>query len=115
MAIRKCPACLTTAPMGAVAAKSNDFVCAGCGQHLEVKEASRVLAATAGIVGGYLAVTAMPPPPPTLAWAIPALYGLLAFGCVSAVILMFTADLRVVPPPAEPVAVAPADGGHAHH
>jgi hypothetical protein len=116
MAIRKCPACLTTASMGVVAAKTNDFVCAGCGQHLEVKEASRVLAATAGIIGAYLVLTATPPPHTTLGWAIPALFGLLAYGCVSALVLMLAADLQVIPAPAAPVAVAPAAaGGHDHH
>jgi hypothetical protein len=73
MAIRKCPACLTTAGMGVVASQTNDFVCAGCGQHLEVTEASRVLAATAGIAAGYFALSAVPSPHSTLGWAVPRL------------------------------------------
>ena len=115
MAIRKCPACLTTAGMGVVAAQTNDFVCAGCGQHLEVAEASRVLAATAGIAGGYLALSAVPSPHSTLGWAVPVLFALLAYGCVSALILMATADLRLIPGPAPQAAAAePATGG-GHH
>lgn len=114
MAIRKCPACLTTAPMGVAVACSNDFVCAGCGQHLEVTEPSRVLASGAGIVAGYFAVSAAPPAHSTLGWAIPVLEALLAYGCVSALILMTTADLRLIPAPAQPAAhEAPAaHGGH---
>ncbi len=115
MAIRKCPACLTTAPMGAVVAFTNDFVCAGCGQHLEVSEASRVLAAAIGIAAGYLAVSTAPPAYSTLGWAVPVLFGLLAYGCVSALILMASADLRLIPAPTQPsVAETPAAHG-AHH
>jgi hypothetical protein len=116
MAIRKCPACLTTAPMGAAVAFSDDFVCAGCGQHLEVTEASRVLASAAGIAAGYFALRLAPPIYSTaLGWAVPVLYGLLAYGSVSALILMTTADLRLIPPP-PPQAAPEAPAAHgAHH
>lgn len=114
MAIRKCPACLTTAPMGTAVAYTNDFVCAGCGQHLEVSEASRVLASAAGIAAGYFAMDAAPPVYSTLGWAAPILYALLAYGCVSAIVLMLTADLRLIPAPSQPaMPEAPAaHGGH---
>jgi hypothetical protein len=114
MAIRKCPACLTTASIGAVAAHSDDFVCAGCSQHLHVAEASRVLASTAGIAAGYFALGAAPPPYSTLGWAVPVLFALLAYGCVSALMLMATADLQLIPAPAQPAAAAEpaAHGGH---
>jgi hypothetical protein len=115
MAIRKCPACLTTASMGHVAAHSDDFVCAGCSQHLQVAEASRVLASTIGIVAGYFALAAVPPPHSTLGWALPVLYALLAYGCVSALVLMATADLQLIPAPAQ-TAAAPEPAAHgAHH
>jgi len=115
MAIRKCPACLTTAGMGVVASQTNDFVCAGCGQHLEAAEGSRVLAATGGIVAGYFALAAAPSPQSTLGWAVPVLFALLAYGCASALILMAIADLRLIPPPAQPTAApAPSPGG-GHH
>ena len=114
MAIRKCPACLTTAPMGASVAFTDDFVCAGCGQHLEVTEASRVLASTAGIAAGYFALSAAPPVYSTLGWAVPILYALLGYGCVSALLLMTTADLRLIPaPPVQAVSEPPvAHGGY---
>jgi hypothetical protein len=115
MAIRKCPACLTTAPMGTAVAYSNDFVCAGCGQHLEVSEASRVLASAVGIIAGYFAIQAAPPAYSTLGFAVPVLYALLAYGCVSAIILMLSADLRLIPAPTQPAAgEAPASHG-SHH
>jgi len=115
MAIRKCPACLTTASMGTAVAYSNDFVCAGCSQHLEVSEATRVLASAAGIVAGYFALDFAPPLETTLEGGIRVLYALLAYGCVSAILLMLTADLRLIPAPAQsPVAEAPASHG-SHH
>ena len=114
MAVRKCPACLTTAPRGTAVAYTNDFVCAGCGQHLEVSEASRVLASAAGIVAGYFAMDAAPPAYSTLGWAVPVLEALLAYGCVSALILMFTADLRLIPPPAQS-AMPEASASHGGH
>jgi len=115
MAIRKCPACLTTAPMGVVAAYTNDFVCAGCGQHLEVTEGSRVLSATAGVAAAYFALGFAPPPQSTLGWAVPALFALLAYGCVSALVLMATADLRILPAPAPQPEAAPTAAAHGHH
>jgi hypothetical protein len=114
MAIRKCPACLTTAPMGVVVTRSYDFVCAGCGQHLEVTEASRVMASGVGIVAGYFALRGAPPVYSTLGWAAPILYALLAYGCVSALLLMTTADLRLIPAPSEPAATE-APGAHGGH
>ena len=99
--------------MGVVAAHSNDFVCAGCSQHLEVVEASRVLASTVGIAAGYFALSAAPPVHSTLGWAVPVLFALLAYGCVSAIVLMATADLRLIPPPAQPTSAEPA--AHAAH
>jgi len=114
MAIRKCPACLTTAGMGVVVAQSNDFVCAGCGQHLEVTTGSRVVASGAGMVAGYFALRAAPPVYSTLGWAAPTLYALLAYGCVSALLLMTTADLHLIPAPSQP-AVADAPASHGDH
>jgi len=114
MAIRKCPACLTTASMGVVASYTNDFVCTGCGQHLEVSEASRVLAAAAGVAGGYFIIGAAPPVYSTLGWAVPSLFALLGYGCVSALILMLVADLRVLPPPAAVPAVEEPAAAHGH-
>ena len=107
MAIRKCPACLTTAPMSDVAAHTDDFVCAGCGQHLQVQTGSRVVASALGLAAAYLAVRLSPHPDSTLGWAGPALFGLLGYGCVSALATMAGADLKVIPAPAPA-----ADPGH---
>ncbi len=115
MAIRKCPACLTTAGMGVVAAHSDDFVCAGCGQHLEVQEASRLLASAAGFGAGYLALSFTPPPYSTLGWATPVLFALLGYGAVSALMLMATADLRLKPASPQPVTPAASGHGVGHH
>jgi hypothetical protein len=96
--------------MSDVAARTDDFICQGCGQHLQVQEASRVLASALGIGAAYLAVRLSPHPDSVLGWAAPALFGLLGYGCVSALVTMATADLKVIPAPA-PVAHA-ADSGH---
>jgi hypothetical protein len=96
--------------MGDVVAHSDDFVCAGCQHHLEVQEASRLLASAAGIAAGYLALSFTPPPYSTLGWAAPPLFGLLGYGSVSALVLMATADLRLKP--AEPQHTEVAASGH---
>ncbi|HUK52008.1 MAG TPA: hypothetical protein VL099_01820 [Candidatus Binatia bacterium] len=115
MAIRKCPACLTTAPMSEVAAHTDDFVCAGCGQHLQVQVSSRVVASALGIAAGYLAVRLSGPADSMLGWAAPALFGLLGYGCVSALATMATADLRVMPAPAPAALAGPSTHGSGHH
>jgi len=115
MAIRKCPACLASASMGAVAAHSDDFVCAGCSQHLQVAEASRVLASAVGIAASYLALRAAPSPHSTLGWAVPVLFALLAYGCVSALMLMLSADLQLIPAPAQPAATPEPAAQASHH
>jgi hypothetical protein len=103
---------MTTASMGAVAAQSDDFVCAGCGQHLEVQEANRLLASTAGIAAGYAALHFTRHLHLTLGWAAPVLFALLGYGCVSALVLMLTAD--VVLKPVQTQAVTPVESGHGH-
>ena len=110
MAIRKCPACLTTAAMSEVVAHTDDLVCAGCGQHLQVGQGSRVLASALGLAAAYIAVRLSPHPDSMLGWAAPALFGLLGYGCVSALATMATADLLVIPAPAPPALAG--DSGH---
>jgi hypothetical protein len=100
--------------MSDVAAHTDDFVCAGCGQHLQVREASRVVASMLGLAAAYLAVRLSPHPDSMLGWAAPALFGLLGYGGVSALVTMATADLRVIPAPAAATPVAGSGGSSGH-
>jgi len=112
MAIRKCPACLTTAPTSDVAAHTDDFVCLGCGQHLQVATGSRVVASALGLAAAYAAVRFSPHAESMLGWAAPALFGLLGYGCVAALATMATADLQVIPAPAATAADSAHGTGH---
>jgi len=87
-----------------------------------VWDGSRLVAAFAGILAGVLVwQLSSAGAQVALAWMIPVLYSFLAFGGVSALVLMFTADLRLKPdePAAAPlVAGSPATshgGGSVHH
>jgi hypothetical protein len=100
-----------------VAAYSDNLECPGCKSHLTVWDGSRFLAASAGILAGVLAwqlSSARFNAQGFLAWTLPVLYSFLAFGAVSSVFLMGTADLRLRPDEAVPLPVA-SEAGHGTH
>jgi hypothetical protein len=87
-----------------------------------VWDGSRFVAAFAGILASVVAwQVSSAGAEGALEWTIPVLYFFLAFGGVSALVLMFTADLRLRPeePAAAPLAVESAPsahgGGGSHH
>ena len=86
-------------------ARSNDIVCPKCGTRLEVASGSRTIASLAGLLAGAFAWKLSSEAPGDLGAVLPTLYAFLAFGIVSPLVLMFTANLRNAP--AIPVA-APA-------
>ena len=118
MAVRKCPSCLTVVPAGLVLAYSDNIVCPTCKAELTIWNGSRLLASLAGVLAGVLvwqltssAISG------ALAWTLPVLYSFLAFGAVSALVLMVIADLRpqLIQSTALPVMVQPVPttgGGH---
>lgn len=112
MAIRICPHCGKTVPAGLVVAFSDGLECPHCQTRLQVTEGSRMIAATVGLIAGWLAWLATRASTNILGFALPVLFSVLAFGIVSQLVLMFIAALRIAPgaPVFEPV---PAHGSHA--
>jgi len=89
------------------------MVCPNCGTHLEVAPGSRTISTVCGLVAGAITWHLSSGSTSDLGAALPTLYAFLAFGIVSPLVLMFTANLRNAPaaPLPEP-AHAPASAGH---
>jgi len=123
VAVRVCPHCKTEIPAPEAAARSNDIVCPKCGVRLEVASGSRTISTLAGLVAGALAWRLSADSTTDLGGVLPTLYAFLAFGMVSPLVLMFTANLRNAPavpapePAHEPSPAGNGGGGHggAHH
>ena len=119
MAVRICPHCKTEISAPDAAAYSNDIVCPKCGTRLEVAPGSRTISTLCGLAAGTIAWRLSSGSTTDLGGVLPALYAFLAFGIVSALVLMFAGNLRNAPalPVPEP-AHAPAPAGHdagGHH
>ena len=104
MAVRICPHCKTEISAPEAAARSNDIVCPKCETRLEVASSARTIATLAGLLAGAIAWKLSSDAPGDLGAVLPTLYAFLAFGIVSPLALMFTANLRNAP--AVPVVVA---------
>lgn len=123
MAVRICPHCQTEISAPISVARSNDMECSKCGARLEVASGSRTIATLCGLAAGALAWRASRDLPGDLGGVLPTLYAFLAFGIVSPLVLMFSANLRnaaVLPVPTDAHASSPAShgaGGHGsdHH
>jgi DNA-directed RNA polymerase subunit RPC12/RpoP len=118
LAVRICPHCKTEISAPEAAARSNDIVCPKCGTRLEVAPGSRTIATLAGLVAGAIAWRLSAGSTTDLGGTLPTLYAFLAFGVVSPLVLMFTANLRNAPavPVAEPAhASSPAGHGAGDH
>ena len=123
MAVRICPHCKAEISAPESAARSNDIVCPKCGARLEVAPGSRTISTLAGLAAGAIAWRLSAGSTSDLGAVLPTLYAFLAFGIVSPLVLMLTANLRNAPalPAPEPVhASSPAGhgaGGHGggHH
>ena len=113
MAGRICPHCKTEISAPEAAARSNDIVCPKCGTRLEVAPGSRTISTLAGLVAGAVAWRLSAGSTTDLGGTLPTLYAFLAFGVVSPLVLMVTANLRNAPavPVPEP-AHAPSAAGH---
>jgi DNA-directed RNA polymerase subunit RPC12/RpoP len=114
VAVRMCPHCKTEIPAPEAAARSNDIVCPKCGTRLEVAPGSRTISSLCGLAAGAIAWRLSNGSPGDLGSVLPALYAFLAFGIVSALVLMFTANLRNAPVvPAPEPSHATSSAGHA--
>lgn len=118
MAVRICPHCKTEIPAPDAAAYSNDLVCPKCGARLEVTSGSRMIASLCGLAAGAIVWRLSSGMSGDLGGVLPTLYAFLAFGAVSPLVLMITANLRNAPaiPTPEPAhavgSSAHSSGGH---
>jgi hypothetical protein len=123
MAARSCPHCKTEISAPEVAAHSDNVECLKCGTRLEVASGARTISSVCGLAAAAIAWHFASGSSGDLSGVLPTLYAFLAFGIVSALALMLTANLHNAPPiqGPEPVhASGPADhgaGGHGggHH
>jgi DNA-directed RNA polymerase subunit RPC12/RpoP len=123
VAVRLCPHCKTEISAPEAAARSNDVVCPKCSTRLEVAPGSRTISTLCGLAAGAIVWRLSSDSTSDLGGVLPTLYAFLAFGIVSALVLMFTANLHNAPaasalePAHAPVApghVAGAHGGSGH-
>ncbi len=112
MAARICPHCKTELTAANVVAYTNGVDCPKCGTRLEVASGSREISTLAGLAAGAIAWRLASGSMTDLGEVLPTLYAFLAFGIVSPLAMMLTANLRNAPalPVPEP---AHAGGGHA--
>ena len=119
MAVRICPHCKAEISAPEAAARSNDILCPKCGTRLEVAPGSRTISSLAGLAAGAIALRLCSGSTGELGAVLPTLYSFLAFGVVSTLVLLLTANLRNAPaaPALEP-AQASGSAGHSgggHH
>jgi DNA-directed RNA polymerase subunit RPC12/RpoP len=113
VAVRICPHCKTEIPAPEAAARSNEIECPKCGTRLEVAPGSRTISTLAGLVAGAIVWRLSAGSTSDLGGVLPTLYAFLAFGIVSPLVLMFTANLRNAPAVLAPEpAHAPSPAGH---
>ena len=115
MAARVCPHCKTEIPAPEIAAHSDNVECPKCGTRLEVGSGARTISSLFGLAAAAVAWRLASGPNVDvggdLSGVLPTLYAFLAFGIVSPLALMFTANLRNAP--AAPVAEAVHDSSPA--
>jgi DNA-directed RNA polymerase subunit RPC12/RpoP len=113
VAVRMCPHCKTEISAPESAARSNDIVCPKCGTRLEVAPGSRTISTLAGLAAGAIVWRLSIGSTSDLGGVLPTLYAFLAFGIVSPLVLILTANLRNAPAvPAPETVHAPSPAGH---
>ena len=116
MAVRICPHCKTEISAANAAAYSNSIECSQCKARLEVAPGSRTISSLCGLAAAAIAWHLSSGASGDLGAVLPTLYAFLAFGVVSALVVMFTGNLSNAPALAatEPVQSAGGHGG-GHH
>ena len=111
MAIRICPHCKTEISAATAAAFSNSIECPKCKARLEVASGSRTISSLCGLAAAAIVWHLSSSSGRDLGAVLPTLYAFLAFGIVSALVVMFTGNLSNAPelPAPEPVQ---STGGH---
>jgi len=120
VAVCVCPHCKTEIPAPEVAAHSDSVVCPKCETRLEVATGARTISSLCGLAAGAIAWRLSIGSTGDLGGVLPTLYAFLAFGIVSALALMVTANLQnapalPIPEPAHAHASGPAGHGGGHH
>jgi len=123
MAVRACPHCGAEVAITGVVAFTNGVDCPKCAVCLEVTPGARTISTLCGLAAGAIAWSLASGSTSDLGGVLPTLYAFLAFGIVSALVMMFTAALRnapalPVPEPAHASSHASAGhdaGGHGGH
>ena len=113
MAVRICPHCKTEISAAIAAAYSNEIECSKCQTRLEVAAGSRAISSFCGLAAAAIAWELSSGSSGELGAVLPTLYAFLAFGVVSALVLMFTTNLSNAPELPPPAAVHVHDtSGH---
>ena len=113
MAVRICPHCKNEISGYEAAARSNEMECPKCGARLEVAPGSRTISTVAGLIAGAIVWRLTSSSMSDLGAVAPTLYAFLAFGIVSPLVLIATANLRNAPPAPAPAPVhASTPSGH---
>ncbi len=113
MSVRMCPHCKAEISASMSVARSNDIECPKCGARLEVASGPRTVSTLCGLAAGAIVWRLSVASPSDLGGVLPTLYSFLAFGIVSPLVLMFTANLRNAP--ALPAPLPVHDSGSAGH
>jgi hypothetical protein len=116
VAARMCPHCKAELSAANVVAYTNGVDCPKCGMRLEVTSGSRTIATLCGLAAAAMAWRVSSGSPGDLGAVLPTLYAFLAFGMVSPLVLIATANLRNAPafPVPEPVYAASSHGSSGH-
>ena len=116
MAARMCPHCKAELSAANVVAYTNGVDCPNCGMRLEVASGSRTIATLCGLAAAAIVWRLASGSPGDLGAVLPTLYAFLAFGIVSPLVLMATANLRNAPalPAPEPVHAVSGNGSSGH-
>jgi hypothetical protein len=116
VAVCICPHCKTAISAADAAAYSNDIECRKCKTRLEVASGSRTISSFCGLLAAAIAWKLSSGSGGDLGAVLPTLYAFLAFGGVSALVVMLTANLSNAPalPASEPVHEVGGHSGAGH-
>jgi len=117
VAVRICPHCKAEITAAIAAAYSNSIECPQCKARLEVAPGSRTISTLCGLAAAAIAWRLSSGSGGDLGAVLPTLYAFLAFGIVSPLVLMFSANLCNAPalPSAGPAHAADAHAAAGHH
>jgi len=116
VAARVCPHCKSEISVANVLAYTNGVDCPKCATRLEVSPGPRTIATACGLVAGVIAWNLASGLSGDLGAVLPTLYAFLAFGIVSPLALMLTANMRNAPaiPVPEPAHASVSHGSTGH-